>query len=123
MQVQLSGVFAAALKGARQARRWTQAELAERAGMAVEAYGRLERGLVLPRAQTLVALAEALNTSTDFLLGRDSAALHALRAPGLRVSEPDKDSVEVRRLIRRLRKAKPRTIRLASSFVAALEDK
>jgi transcriptional regulator with XRE-family HTH domain len=61
--------FAAALRAAREAREMSQAELSERAALSVEAYGRLERGRVLPRAETLVRLAEALRVPTDRLLG------------------------------------------------------
>ena len=41
-------------------RRLTQANLAERAGLSRVALGKIERGAVLPRARTLVALARAL---------------------------------------------------------------
>ena len=41
-------------------RRLTQANLAERAGLSRVALGKIERGAVLPRARTLVALAGAL---------------------------------------------------------------
>jgi len=67
--------FASALRLAREACGLSQAELAERIDLSVEAYGRLERGRVLPRAVTLVRIAGALNVTTDELLGcaRDGA--------------------------------------------------
>jgi len=61
--------FAAALRAAREAGEMSQSELAERAGISAEAYGRLERGRVLPRAETLVRLAQSLRMPADALLG------------------------------------------------------
>ncbi len=75
----LSSRFATALRKARAARELTQAEVAELVGMAPEAYGRLERGGALPRAQTLRDLATHLRVSTDALLGLDP--LRPLPAP------------------------------------------
>lgn len=71
MPIPLSEIIAERMRGARQALGLTQAEAAERCGLAPEAYGRLERGLALPRADTLVALAQALEVSSDHLLGLD----------------------------------------------------
>jgi transcriptional regulator with XRE-family HTH domain len=69
----LHETFASALRAAREACSWTQAELAERIGLSIEAYGRLERGRVLPRTATLVRLARALQIPLDELLGTRSA--------------------------------------------------
>jgi transcriptional regulator with XRE-family HTH domain len=65
----LHQTFAAALRTAREASGRSQADLADRVGLSVEAYGRLERGRVLPRASTLVRLSRALNLAVDQLLG------------------------------------------------------
>ena len=119
----LKKVFAAALKSARDSRGLTQAELAAEAGLAVEVYGRLERGRVLPRAETLVRLAQALGVSTDSLLGQSGTAgrghlgLVAEPKAEYRTSDPP----EVRRLIRRIRTSRAETVRLLNLLVAALE--
>jgi transcriptional regulator with XRE-family HTH domain len=123
MDSQLAGTLARVLRTERAARGWTQAELAEAVGLAVEAYGRLERGGILPRAQSLVRLSRVLQVSTDALLGltlspRDSSPRSPLAAlpPALQPERPD-----VRRLSRRLRAARPRTIRLLGLLLTELE--
>jgi transcriptional regulator with XRE-family HTH domain len=116
----LSATFARQLRDARAARGWTQADLAERAGIAVEVCGRLERGRVLPRADTLVRLAVALGVSADALLGLD-----ATRPRERLVAEPEgeyADPPELSRLVRHLRKQSRRTIRLLDGLVSSLGD-
>ncbi len=118
MSKSLAATFARELREARRARGLTQAEAAERASIAVEVYGRLERGQALPRADTLVRLAAALAVSTDALLGRSSGA----SASG--AGEPQAeyaDRPEMRRLLRRLEHASPRTIRLLAALASAIE--
>lgn len=118
MSKALAAPFAQRLRAARQARKWTQAELAERADIAVEVYGRLERGRALPRADTLVNLASALGTTTDDLLGLGGAV-----AQRRHVSEQQAeygDSTEFRRLVRRLRRESRRTIHLLDALVSSM---
>lgn len=62
-------VFAARLRRVRRARKLTQAEVASRIGIAKQAYGRLERGLCLPRLETLLDFCEALEVSVAHLIG------------------------------------------------------
>ncbi|WP_448575369.1 helix-turn-helix domain-containing protein [Thermomicrobium sp.] len=64
--------FGQRLRLARRRAGLTQEELARRAGLTVGAYRRVERGRVHPYAGTVVALARALEVSTDWLLGRES---------------------------------------------------
>lgn len=116
----LSATFARQLRDARRARGWTQADLAERVGIAVEVCGRLERGRALPRADTLVRLAVALGVSVDALLGLDAG-----RARERLVAEPESeyaDPPELSRLVRRLRREPRRTIRLLEGLVRALGE-
>ena len=80
------------LRGARRARGLTQGEVAERVDMSTEAYGRLERGGVMPRAETLRRLAVALSVSADLLLG-----LPADVDPG---PKPEPHTPGLRRLLR-----------------------
>lgn len=115
----LAATFAREIRTARHALGMTQAELAERIGIAVEAYGRLERGGVLPRADTLVRLAGALGVSTDTLLGLSSAGAAARRIaaePQVEYAAPD----ETRRIVRRLRGESRRTSRLLDALETAL---
>lgn len=110
----LAAVFGRNLRAQRERIGLTQAEVAREVGLAVEAYGRLERGQALPRAQTLVAIAGLLETSTDALLGltegKRSSLLEDVGAAkgGYRAAvEP-----ELRRLFTRLGKMEPAEIRL-----------
>lgn len=117
----LAATFARELRAVRQAFGWTQAEVAERVGIAVEAYGRLERGGVLPRADTLVRLAAALRVSTDHLLGISPEAAPSRRRVA---AEPEAEYAappEMRRLLRRLRGESLRTIRLLDALVSSLQ--
>jgi transcriptional regulator with XRE-family HTH domain len=59
----------ARLRAQREALGWTQAKLAERAGVSPNYIGVLERGLKLPTLDTLVLLAKALDMSPAELLG------------------------------------------------------
>src|SRR5512138_87759 len=106
-------------KGAREARtrmRLTQADVAERLGMANEVYGRLERGLMLPSVPTLRKLCVALGVSSDALLDLGNAdASDALPLPPAFGESP-----EVRRLLRRVRGLDRRKMRLVILFAVAL---
>ncbi len=119
MSKPLSATFARELRTARQVRGWTQAEVAERAGIAVEVFGRLERGRVLPRADTLVRLSAALGVSTDALLGITPPAERTAAEPEAEYSAPP----EMRRLLRRLGSVPRRTLRHLDAFLASLEKK
>ena len=59
----------ARLRAQREALGWTQATLAEKAGVSPNYIGVLERGLKLPTLDTLVLLAKALGMSPAELLG------------------------------------------------------
>lgn len=119
----LAAQFAQALRSARETRGWTQAEAAERAGIAMEVYGRLERGRTLPRADTLARLAVVLHVSADALLGIAEAG-SALLPEQVRTAEAEEayalSRPELRRLARRLQVASPRTLRLLDLLLAAI---
>ncbi len=116
MSKSLRAVFARELRAARKARGFTQAELAERAAIAVEVCGRLERGGVLPRADTLVRLAVALAVTTDALLGIASPRERVAAEPEVEYGE----TPELRRLVRRLRGESRRTLRQLDALLSAL---
>jgi transcriptional regulator with XRE-family HTH domain len=52
----------------RRARGWKQKELAAKIGSSLYQISKMERGRYIPRASTLLRLAEALSVTVDFLL-------------------------------------------------------
>jgi len=59
-------------KAAREARlklKLTQADVAERVNLVAEVYGKIERGVMLPSAPTLIKLRTALGVTADYLMG------------------------------------------------------
>jgi transcriptional regulator with XRE-family HTH domain len=64
--------FGARLQRFREIRNLTQAELGRRAGMASASVSHFETGQRSPSLESLVKLADALEISTDALLGRES---------------------------------------------------
>jgi transcriptional regulator with XRE-family HTH domain len=108
--------FARNLRAARERARLTQAGVAEKLGMNDEVYARYERAKMWPGIDKLGRLCEILDCSADSLFGTDEAAPTPAEPP------PDEDSPAVRRLLRRLRKAKPRTVRLVSRMLNDLES-
>ncbi len=98
----------------------SQADAAERAGISGEFYARIERGGTLPSAPTLVALADALEVPTDVLVGRTGARPSAKVAREVASAQ---DSPEVRRLLRRVRRAAPRVVRLLNLLAAELSGR
>lgn len=67
------GVFGDRLREVRSMRNVTQEQLAEMADIARTMIGRYETTDQLPALDTLVRIADALGTSTDYLLGRTDA--------------------------------------------------
>ena len=58
------------LRAAREPRKWSQGELAEKAGMPPSSIAHFESGSRKPSFDTLRRLANALEVTTDYLLGR-----------------------------------------------------
>jgi transcriptional regulator with XRE-family HTH domain len=116
METELAQKIGTAARAARKVHGWSQADAAERIGISSEFYARIERGQTLPSTPTLVAMGKVLDVSLDVLTGivRD-------RAPAARPRSPGAESPEMRRLQRRLRRAKPKTVRLLNLLAAALE--
>jgi transcriptional regulator with XRE-family HTH domain len=62
-------------RAAREALGLTQGQVAERLGISIEVYGRIERGLNTPRIKTLVRLCDVLHvTPNDLLIGEFPSA-------------------------------------------------
>ncbi len=63
--------FGKRLRESRMKRKMTQQKMADRIGLALQSYQRYEQGDREPSLSTLVALADILDVSTDYLLGRE----------------------------------------------------
>jgi transcriptional regulator with XRE-family HTH domain len=104
---------------ARLALQLTQEDVAERVGVSLEFYSRLERGGTLPSVPTLHRLVAALDVSADVLLGRA-----VLEAPPLRIEDSGSaDDVRrrlLRRILRRLEDADEPTLDLVNQGLIAL---
>ena len=71
-----SELFQERLKAARELRKWNQSDLAGQAGMPPSSIAHFESGSRKPSFDTLRRLANALEVTTDYLLGRvDDPAL------------------------------------------------
>ncbi len=115
MDKELAESIGAAARDARKVLGLTQEDAAERIGVSAEFYARIERGNALPSVPTLSRIANSLQVSADILLGfRDGApsALHISQTKA--APETTEDSPEMRRLMRRLRKAPPGSLRLVA---------
>ena len=104
-QAKLARHLGGVAREARTAARLTQADVAERIGIATEVYGRLERGGMLPSVPTLRKLCSVLRADANALLGLNSGV------PFVSVDEPTRDKWEesprVRWVLRMLRQLKP----------------
>lgn len=94
----------------------TQADVAERIGVATEVYGRLERGLLMPSVPTLRRLCLALHLAADKLL-----ALSSPNPPVWAETPPrPQEGIHMRRLMRHVRRLRPHQIRALSLVAATL---
>ena len=97
----------------------TQADVAERIGIAAEVYGRMERGKMMPSVPTLFRLCLALRLSADVGMGLVTAASvgAALWEDDMR----DKDHLpEMRRLLRTLRRMSRGQLKLMNQVASAI---
>lgn len=95
----------------------TQADVAERIGVATEVYGRLERGMLMPSVPTLRRLCLALRLQADVLLSLGTAP------PPPWAEEPTAGAPEepqMRRLLRHVRKLNVPQLRALSLVAATL---
>lgn len=116
-QAKLALHLGAMAREARKSAGLTQEEAAELVGVATEVYGRLERGNMLPSLPTLMRLCRALAVDANRLLGFSSSTPPAwltLEIPG------EDESPAVRRLLRSVRRLKPRQLTALSNVASAL---
>ncbi len=92
----------------------TQAELAERAGLAFETISRVESGREPPSLRTAMSLADALGTTLDEVVGR------ANEFPPEVARRGGGDSAEIKRLVGAARRLDPKLIHPLTAIVAAL---
>ena len=85
------------IKALREAKGWTQADLARKLGITRNGVNSWEHGLSMPSPACLVDLARVLSVSTDYLLGIESTA--SVNVSGL----DDKDVAVLAELADRLR--------------------
>lgn len=108
-----------AAREARQKAGLTQADVAERIGVATEVYGRLERGILMPSVPTLRRICVALHMSADVMLAlRDSPSPVSEEVPPP-PAEPEEERI-MRRLMRNVRKLSPIQIRALSMMASTL---
>lgn len=119
MEKRLAASVGAAARSARMRAGLTQADVADRVGIASEVYGRLERGRMLPSVPTLFRLCLALQLSADATLG-----LVTVANSGATLWEEDsteKDHIpEMRRLMRTLRRLTRTQLKLMNLVAAAI---
>jgi transcriptional regulator with XRE-family HTH domain len=93
----------------------SQADAAERIGISLEFFGRIERGTTSPSVPTLVAMATALHVSADVLLGLEEGQRLRVTPTAIEPRSP-----QLRALLRRIKRAEPKTIRVLNVVAAAL---
>lgn len=114
MDAKLAAQIGQALLRARESQNLSQAEVAERLEKSPEFYGRLERGGALPSIETLADLVRVLGVGADVLLGKAGAPA-ASKAPREELTAKE------RLVLRRLRRASPRALRLVTLLLGELE--
>ncbi len=78
-------MIAEKIKKLREARLWSQAELARRVGVTRNGVNSWEQGLSMPSPACLVELARVFSVSTDYLLGIEG--LNSINVTGLEVQD------------------------------------
>lgn len=121
MNKELAQSIGIAARHARKSLQLTQEDAAERIGVSVEFYARIERGNSLPSILTFARIVSSLGVSADALLGRGPVAVHAGANGASWMAPAPSDSAEIRRIVRRLRKASPATLRLVNLLAKELE--
>lgn len=107
---------------ARRALGITQEEAAERIGITVEYYARLERGQSLPSLLTFAQMSVALEVSAESLMSLGDVTARPIAAPPPWYLAPRTDeSKQLSRLFRRLRGLPPELVAAAESVVKQLE--
>lgn len=107
-RLKAQGILRQTVKPARQRAKLSQADVAERIGVALEVYGKIERGIMVPRVRTLIKLSRVLNVSADVLLGMESPD----GTPVVAMLREDDLPPDARPVLRSVRELKPEHIKL-----------
>lgn len=75
--MKLKQIFGSQVQILRKRQRWTQAELAKKAGLSLEMIGMLERGRAAPSLATIEKLSDVLGVPSPVLLGGEHAGAAA----------------------------------------------
>ncbi|WP_245767446.1 helix-turn-helix transcriptional regulator [Stigmatella erecta] len=121
MEKRLATTVGEASRLARMRAGLTQADVAERIGVATEVYGRMERGKMLPSISTLLRLCVVLRSGPDELMGL--APIHGApeRSPwASEVPAGLDDTPEMRRVLRTLRRMKRPQLKLMYLVATAI---
>ena len=105
----------------RRVRGLSQEELAELATLSRISIARYEAGKIEPGAQALGRIADALEVTTDELLGRSEQPEDPENDERWRISERIRRDPNLRILFEQTRKAKPEHIRAAAAVLKSLE--
>lgn len=118
----LAQTIGRAAREARRTLRLTQEDAAERIAVSVEFYARIERGKSLPSIATFARIVSALGVSADAMLGVGvPRTLTSDEHSVTWMPTPPNDGPELRRLIRRLRRARPSAVRVVGMVLKELE--
>jgi transcriptional regulator with XRE-family HTH domain len=120
MNKELAKSIGTAARKARKTLQLTQEDAAERIDVSVEFYARIERGISLPSILTFARIVSTLGVSADALLGRQQPAV--VQTGVSWTPAPPDDSQEIRRVVRRLRRAQPGTLRLVNLILKELDS-
>jgi transcriptional regulator with XRE-family HTH domain len=118
MDKDLAVAIGNAARQARHARKLTQQQVAERLGVSVEFYSRMERGLAHPSLEVFLRMLDVLEVRADTLLGLD--AMHAGGPAAVPLTSPD-DPREVRYVIAALQKLPASASRFVTALLNVLE--
>jgi transcriptional regulator with XRE-family HTH domain len=94
----------------------SQADVAASVGLAMEVYGRLERGLMAPSVGTLWRLCVALGMSADAAFGLESSG-----APAAALAPARPQGAGMRRLVRRASALSPRAVHVLALVAATMK--
>ena len=118
---QIEALRASIGRNARAARlrlRLSQADVAASVGLAMEVYGRLERGLMAPSVGTLWRLCVALGMSADAAFGLESS-----EAPAAALAPAQPQGAGMRRLVRRASARSPASVRVLALVAATMRPR
>jgi len=117
-QAKLAKHLGGVARKARLLAKLTQADVAERIGLATEVYGRIERGGMLPSVPTLIKLCFALGEDANSLLGI-SFGLPLLAESGV-THEKEEETPRLRQVLRNLRRLTPRQLNCVGHVASTL---